>query len=290
MAGRIVRVFLLGLAVLVGFSAAAGAGPIYWTGSQDGNWNSGAVNWSSSPISANPPAALPASTDNVYFTCNPASNLTTTLGQDFSIQGLTFTSNATSPVTIGGSNTLTIGGDGVSVQNGSAADLINAKLALGAAQTWTNLNSSGGSLSVYGGISGSAPLTLAGGGGFVWGGSNSLTSALTVSGNGTSLSIGGSAGQGSAQNVTSVTLAGGNLYLDSSGGSLATSRLATHCGRHAGRRPAPGQWFRRGRHRRNPGRRDAQFRRQQHRRQRRLRGLGHADAGRQQFPAPRAAR
>ena len=47
------------------------------------------------------------------FTANSASNLSTTLGQDFSINSLTFTGSGTSAgsptsVTIGGSNTLTI--------------------------------------------------------------------------------------------------------------------------------------------------------------------------------------
>ena len=226
LAGRITRVFLSGLVVVVGCSGLAAAGPMYWTGLQDGNWNTGgggtaATNWSTSPNSVSDPEVLPASTDDVYFTCNPAANLTTTLGQAFSIQGLTFTGNATTPVTIGGSSTLTIGSDGVTIQYGSAAHVINAKVALGTTETWTNLNAPGsGVLTVNGAISGSAPLTLAGGGGFVWGGSNGFSGALTLNTNGTSLSIGGASGQGSAQSVTSVTLGGGtSLYLDSSGGS-----------------------------------------------------------------------
>jgi autotransporter-associated beta strand protein len=233
-ANRVARVLLSGLAVVVGCSGLAAAGPLYWTGLQDGNWNTGgggtaATNWSTSPYSVSDPEVLPGSSADVYFASVPAYNLTTTLGQAFSIQGLIFTNNAVSPVTIGGSNTLTIGGDGVTIQTGSAAHVVNAALALGAGQTWTNLNPSGsGVFTVNGAISGSAPLTLAGGGGFVWGGANGLSSALTLNTNGTSLSIGGSSGQGSAQNVTSVTLGGGtSLYLDSSGGSLATSRLAS---------------------------------------------------------------
>jgi autotransporter-associated beta strand protein len=224
-ANRVARVFLSGLAVVLGCSGLAAAGPMYWTGLQDGNWNTGgggtaATNWSILPNSVSDPEVLPASTDDVYFTCNPASHLTTTLGQDFSIQGLTFTSNAVSPVTIGGNNTLTIGSDGVTIQNGSAAHVINAAVALGAAQTWTNLNSPGsGVFTVNGGISisGSAPLALAGAGGFVWGG------GVTVNSGGSSINLNPAGSGGSA----TLTIAGTAPFARSPGGTLNFANTAS---------------------------------------------------------------
>ena len=80
----------------------------YWKGTTNGNWNhynAGATNWVNGPTGTET-NALPASTSNVYFTADSASNLSTTLGQNFTINSLNFTgtgTSATSAVTIGGS-------------------------------------------------------------------------------------------------------------------------------------------------------------------------------------------
>ena len=66
--------------------------------------------------------AVPSAATNVKFTANSASNLTTVLGQDFTINSLEFTGTSTTagttPVTIGGTNTLTINASGT---NGNTA-------------------------------------------------------------------------------------------------------------------------------------------------------------------------
>ena len=66
--------------------------------------------------------------------------VTTTLGQNFTINSLTFNNNATSTSNISG-NTLTLNagsGDGITVDSGSGSHTISSNIALGATQTWTN--------------------------------------------------------------------------------------------------------------------------------------------------------
>ncbi len=146
----------------------APASVVYWNGAASSIWstlNSGTTNWRTDAASNLDALQLPTSTTDVYFTVNSgAANLTTTLGQDFSIKGLTFTgtgsSAASSPVTIGGANNLTIGSDGITVQSGSAAHTISSAITLGTNQTWTNSSTS--PLTISGHIGGSANLTTAG--------------------------------------------------------------------------------------------------------------------------------
>ncbi len=131
----------------------------YWSGAIDGNWttdlfnsnHTGATNWAIDSAGATDTHIAPSATTDVFFTATSgAGNLNTTLGADFSIKGLTFTSTATSPVTIGGANTLTIGADGLTVQSGSAAPTINSAVTLGGGETWNVANAA------------SAPLTIGG--------------------------------------------------------------------------------------------------------------------------------
>ena len=98
---------VLTVAILIPLFGSSHAAPLQLSdGYQLGGptWNStiGGTNWSIDPNSITDPGNSPTSTDDVFFVFNPENNPTTTLGQDFSIKGLTFTSDATSPVTIGG--------------------------------------------------------------------------------------------------------------------------------------------------------------------------------------------
>ena len=138
---------------------------LYWTGLLDGNWTTGAggspSNWALDPSGADS-LLVPNAASDVFFTANSASNLTTTLAADFSIKGLTFTGTGTpaetNVITIGGSNTLTLGVDGLTVQAGSAGHLISAPVGIGASQTW--MNNSTNALTVSGPISGAASNVL----------------------------------------------------------------------------------------------------------------------------------
>ncbi|HEV3003428.1 MAG TPA: PEP-CTERM sorting domain-containing protein [Pirellulales bacterium] len=115
----------------------------YWTGNVNANWNTvnqaaNATNWATDATGAADADYFPGSPTDVFFTTSShGANLGTTLAADFSIKGLTFTSDATSAVTIGGTNKLTLGVDGITVQSGAAAPVINAPVTLGSAQNWT---------------------------------------------------------------------------------------------------------------------------------------------------------
>src|SRR5205823_9176976 len=103
--------------------------------------NSGATNWYSDAAGTTN-TGFPGSGTNVTFSTTNVntSNLSTILGQDFTINSLTFLSGST-PVTIGGLNTLTLlasGGTGITLNSGAAAVTLSTNVSLGASQTWTN--------------------------------------------------------------------------------------------------------------------------------------------------------
>src|SRR5438477_6665074 len=85
---------MLAMAVSV-MPAMTYAAPFYWTGDHDASWNTtggpAGTNWSSSADFNSPTAGLPGSSDDVFFNLFGASNLSTVLGQSFSINSLTFT-------------------------------------------------------------------------------------------------------------------------------------------------------------------------------------------------------
>ena len=144
----------------------------YWVGDDNSLWNApsagpNGTNWSSSSTDNNDPLTTPGiavgslTTDNVFFYF-AGNNLATFLGQDTQIKSLTFLSAATSSVSIGGANLLTLGTGGITINSGSAADTLSTNVALGAVQTWTN--NSNAALTVTGVLSGAGgnDLTLAG--------------------------------------------------------------------------------------------------------------------------------
>jgi hypothetical protein len=96
---------LLLVAILLSIGPAARADQFYWTGNSAGGpiWNStiGGTNWSIDPNTLADPAAFPTNVSDVFFVFPPENNPTTTLGADFSIKGLFFTTDAILPVTIG---------------------------------------------------------------------------------------------------------------------------------------------------------------------------------------------
>src|SRR6201999_57074 len=103
----------------------------------------------------------------VFFVLSGAGNLNTELGANFTINSLTFTADATNPVQINdtpGTHTLTIGAGGIT-DNGPSTYTMNAAIALGAAETWSN-NSTANPLTFNSVISGAAGnnLTLGGNG------------------------------------------------------------------------------------------------------------------------------
>ena len=101
-------------------------------------------------------------------------NLATTLGQDYSIDGLVFL-NMNNGATISGPNTLTIGAGGV--------DMVaaNHSITIGAAQTWfVGPNNPGNTLNLNGSLSGTNALSKGGHGTLILNGTNSFSGALNV--------------------------------------------------------------------------------------------------------------
>lgn len=177
----------------------------YWKGSLDGSWgtfsggNANDTNWRTSAAGGTDTNQVPGATTDVFFVIDaspngPATNLNTTLDQDYAIKSLTFRDPATGTVTIGGSNKLTIGAGGLTVTGSSGAHNITADVSLAGSQAWAINNSAANGLTIGGVLSGGA-------------------SALTKSGNGTLVLT------GAASNVYSgqTTITGGTLNLDKSG-------------------------------------------------------------------------
>jgi autotransporter-associated beta strand protein len=212
------------LAAFALFTPAARGDDYYWTGDNVANgnkWNAltglGGTNWSLSPDFNNGSLGLPGASDNVFFYFNPppnTGNLTNVLGQDFSVRSLNFTSDSGTTVTIGGTNTLTLGVGGLNILQNAGAHVLNTQVALGAAQTWTNNSAS--ALTVNGVISGSNNLTVAGAavnGGFTLNAANTYTGSTTLATAGASLILSGA--NGSILGTTAITLnAGSTLNLD----------------------------------------------------------------------------
>ena len=136
-------------------------------------------------------------------------------------KGLTFTSDAINPVSIGGTNTFTLGADGVTSQSGAATAAINCPVVLGTSQAWT-ANSSN-PLSVAGSLSlGNSTLTKSGAGVVVLSGAQSFGNNSAVNVIGGTLrynATGNAASVGSAVSVH--VAAGAELELANSGSALS---------------------------------------------------------------------
>jgi fibronectin-binding autotransporter adhesin len=188
----------------------------FWSGANGSAWNttSPTTNFNTDPGSDTPTSAVPSSVTNVTFTATGAINsAATTLGQDFTINSLTFN---TTGVGIGGSNTLTILGGNANgntlgngiTSTGSGTNTISSAVALGSSQTWTA--NSGNTLTVSGLVSDGGKaysLTTAGSGqvSLTHSSGNTYTGGTTVSA-GTLLVSNGS---GSATGTGAVAVSAG---------------------------------------------------------------------------------
>lgn len=145
--------------------------PTVWTGANNSFWTTPG-NWSAQqPPTAGTPAA---------FTSQSTANLTTTLSANYKLSGLTVTAPA-GPVSIGGANTLTLGGGGFDLSTASQDLTIAAPLVLNANQTWTVAG--GRTLRINGGVADNGSgvsLTVAGGGTVTLGGAASYTGDTIV--------------------------------------------------------------------------------------------------------------
>ncbi len=236
----VVRIFAVCWALaMAAFTFPVQAGPMYWTGYSSGgaSWTAaaGGTNWSTDPNTLADPGAFPGISDDVYFVfASGAKNFNNTiLGQNFSINSLNFTADASAPVGIGGGNTLTLGAGGLTVLSGALSATLSTNVAIGSAQTWTeNSASSGSNVNVSGVLSGSAPVTLRGtgstttpSGAFIFSGSDTYSGALTLLNANTSLTL---SGNGALPSASGITLDGGSsLIFDNTASAAAAARLGS---------------------------------------------------------------
>ena len=164
----------------------------YWGGSQNGSWNTltgtNATNWVNGAAGTDT-NQVPTSTTNVFMTADSATNLSTTLGTNFTINSLNFTGTgtaATGSVTVAG-NTLTlnatsangnVAGSGLTVESGSGAHTISSNVVLGNDQTWGNFSAN--TLTVSGVISGAHTLALTGDFTFSGAAANTFSGSTTL--------------------------------------------------------------------------------------------------------------
>jgi len=172
----------------------------FWTGDQDSVWstnNAGNTNWATTLAGTTDTATLPVAATDVTFS---ASNVTsgsqnTTLGQDFTIHSLTI--NDPAAVTIGGANTLTVSGGGVTVNSGAGLFTVNANLTLAGASNTITVNNAAGAV-INGVLGGTVGLTKAGTGTLTLNNANTYTGGTTLNAGtlilGNSAALGGAAG------------------------------------------------------------------------------------------------
>jgi len=240
-------------------TVAAAATNAYWGGAQGTVWNlytggnANNTSWLDAPAGTDIHAPIEGTT-NVFMTANAATNLATTLGQDYEINSLTFTGTGTvgtAAVSVGGTNTLKINatsangntaGVGIMKLAGSGISTVSAPVVLGGNQRWINNASTG--LVVSGAISGTGDLTLE---------ANDNTGTITISaaainhtgsianaGTGTNVTtLSGAIGTavtGVTQNsATSVLLlSGANTFTGPLNVQLGTVRLGSATGAGAG--------------------------------------------------------
>ncbi len=212
--------------------AQSGAAGLVWS-TELGSSSSPGTNWSATDGGADLHAIPGGRVTNVIFgsTGNSAGTLSTTLGADFSINSLTFTSARTNSVIVGGANTLTLLSGGITVQSGSGAHTINVTgdtiagtpgVLLGASQTWTNNSSNPLTIQSSVGDDGAGfSLTIAGSG------VTELAGADTYSG-GTDVTAGTLivAANGALPTDSNVSISGGTLKLGAGTGLAQVDSLA----------------------------------------------------------------
>ncbi len=212
-----------------------------WMGGSDTSW-ANAANWS--------PTGVPGADAPIIFDTPSTTNLNTVMNQDFTVASVNVT-NPASAVSIGGNNHLTIDSGGIDLSAATQDLSISAPVILGVNQTWNVAGSR--TLTVNGGVSGSAAVTVSGPGEVSLGAAATYTGDTTVSAgstlqmgaanvlpngsgfgnlivsgtvnlNGNSQSINGLAGNGLVDNKAAgiVTLTVGNTNI-SFGGTITNS-------------------------------------------------------------------
>ena len=213
--------------------------PIYWRGGQDGSWGtlgSAVANWTTDLAGTTDAANKPGATDTVIFSASAApftggSAITTTLDENFTIEGLQFKSGSPSGITAvsinqGGSGTLTVAptstSGGIVVEANAGVVVIAAPLVTSGAnvssQTWAvdGSGANGSSLTVSGATTINALINKTGLGVLTLSGSNSGAGGITLTGG--TLKIGSTTALG-----TGTLSVGAGTTIDVSAGAIVNA-------------------------------------------------------------------
>ncbi|MFT3785478.1 MAG: glycosyl hydrolase [Tepidisphaeraceae bacterium] len=188
-------------------------GETYWRGDVNNNWNTnnaGNTNWASNSAGTTDIGSLPTESSDIVFAATGASNLPgTVLGANTSVRSIRVAT--TTGVTIGGTNNLTIGANGLVTEAGAGATTINTlgQVILGADQIWTHNATT--ALTVSSVIAGIGALTKAGTGTFYLTGDNLFTGTTTIAAGILQLGAGGATGS-----LVSDIINNGQLIVDRS--------------------------------------------------------------------------
>ncbi|HXI85441.1 MAG TPA: autotransporter-associated beta strand repeat-containing protein [Verrucomicrobiae bacterium] len=177
----------------------------FWQGGAGATWNN-AADWSPDSTGTNNLSSPPGAPSAVTFATTNAGNFATTLGADFAINTLEF--STASNVTISGANTLT-NINGITIDSGAGSVTINANgYALGFNQTWVNNGSNPFIVSspISGGAGGGNGLTLAGTGTTVLKGVSTYTGGTTVNGGTLQLGIAGALASAGSLTISNATV------------------------------------------------------------------------------------
>ena len=150
----------------------------YWTGDVDDDWTS--LNWAADLEGNLPGGTLPADgSAGVAFAIPGAINLSTQLGADQSVRGIVV-KNGSGPIDIGGTHGLTLGADGIWLEQtaGNLTIYPSGGVILSENQIWKN--KSPNPLVVDSPLSGGGTLTKSGTGTLRLGGDNSARTAGTI--------------------------------------------------------------------------------------------------------------
>ncbi|WP_176159412.1 beta strand repeat-containing protein [Prosthecobacter debontii] len=213
--------------------STAASGDVYWTGDVNNSWATlagGNTNWSLAANGVGDAGFTPGVGNVVNFSASNvvASPITTTLDNNYSIQGLKFLSSTTSGITIaaGSLGSLTLGSDGIVMQPGAAANVaISVPVALSTSQTWT-VDDTTSLLSVSGVVSGAGNLTINGGGTVMLSGVNTFTGNVLIDGAGSTLSVAVSQLNNADAN-SPIGAAGAHSYTLQNGGIFSLSSANT---------------------------------------------------------------
>src|SRR5262249_9316228 len=127
------------MALTIASGGNAHAAIEYWDGTGS-DWNTASF-WSTTNVATTPdPAAPPGASDIAFFNITSV-NSAQTVNLNAAQSAVELIFGSTGPVLIqtgSGTNTLSLGANGISVNSGAGADTITCAVGLAAAQSWTN--------------------------------------------------------------------------------------------------------------------------------------------------------